>query len=409
MPEAKSRTDRRVRLTRAFVAAVVAGKEHPGPWTDTASPLRLKGTKTGGSYSTKRKIAGRTVILTPKAPDGSAIENSAKAMTLDQARAWAMGIVADLAAGKDPQPAKQDRQQTFAKAAEGYLTDYAKGHAPASVKSETWGVEYASRVIGKLPLDAIGAAEAQRIRTTYAESPANARRAWGAARRVLDHAIAGGWSGPNPFAGLRAPKAPKSRARYPRLHELVAIWRACEETQGTGADIIRFMVALPLRATTAASLTWGEVDLELQELRLRPGDGRKFSGEQVLPLPGLALEALPEPGDPEALVFATATGRPFNGWSKAVSRIRKRSGVGGWSPHDLRRSMVSIVADLRPDISEAALDRVLTHSASSTTSGVKAVYQRSAGMAGMRLAVDAWDEILRGALAGNVVPLRRTG
>jgi len=411
MPEAEStRTSRRVKFSRSFVVGVVGGKAHPGPWTDTASPLRLKGTKGGGSYSVKRKIAGRTITLTPKAPDGSAIENSAVAMTLDQARAWAMGIVADLAAGKDPQPTKQDRKQTFAKAGESYLSDYAKTHAATSVRSETWGVAYAGRVLGKLTLDAIGAAEAQRIKTHYAESPANARRAWGAARRVLDHAIANGWSGPNPFAGLRAPKAPEPRASYPRLDQLGAIWRACEETQGTGADIIRFLVALPLRAATAASLTWGEVDLERQELRLRPGDGRKYRGTQVLPLPGLAVEVLRElkPEDPEQLVFATKTGKPFNGWSKAVSRIRKRSGVGGWSPHDLRRAMVSIVADHRPDVSEASLDRLLTHSASSTNSGVKAVYQRSAGMAGMRLAADAWDSLLRGAIGGTVVPLRRS-
>jgi integrase len=328
-----------------------------------------------------------------------------------------MGIVADLAAGKDPQPTKQNRQQTFAKAAESYLADYAKTHAATSIRSETWGVKYASRELGKRTLDAIGTAEAQRIRTAYAESPANARRAWGAARRVLDHAIANGWAGTNPFAGLRAPRAPEPRASYPRLDELAVIWRACEETQGTGADIIRFLIALPLRAATAASLTWGEVDLSAKELRLRPSDGRKYRGEHVLPLPGLAVEVLrglkPEDPDLESLVFATKARnpeeapRPFNGWSKAVSRIRKRSGVGGWSPHDLRRAMVSIVADHRPEISEASLDRLLTHAASSTNSGVKAVYQRSAGMAGMRLAADAWDQILRGALAGSVVPMRR--
>jgi hypothetical protein len=44
---------------------------------------------------------------------------------------------------------------------------------------------------------------------------------------------------------------------------------------------------------------------------------------------------------------------------------------------------VSLAAELRPDISEAALDRLLTHSASSTNSGVKAVYQRAAAFQGV--------------------------
>jgi len=333
MPESKStRQDRRVRFTRAFVAAVVSGKEHPGPWTDTASPLRLKGTKTGASYSVKRKIGGRTVTFTPKGPDGSAIENSAKALTLDQARAWATTLLGNLAAGKDPQPAKQERQPTFEDAAESYLRDYAKGHAASSVRSETWGIEYANRVIGKLTLDTIGEDQAKALKGAYAESPANARRAWGAARRVLDHAGA-----PNPFATVKPPKPPQSRDRYPRLRELRAIWRACEQTEGTGAQIIRFLIALPLRASAAASLDWREVDLERQELRLQPGEGRKFKTEQVLPLPSLAVELLGEPRD--GLVFATKTGRPFRGWDQAVSRIRKRSGVRDWSVHDLRRSI----------------------------------------------------------------------
>jgi len=401
MPAHQStRQDRRVRFTRAFVASVVAGKEHPGPWTDTASPLRLKGTKTGASYSIKRKIGGRTVTFTPKASDGSAIVNSAVALTLDQARAWATTLLGNLAAGKDPQPAKQERQPTFEDAGRGYLRDYAKGHAASSVRSETWGIEYASRVLGKLTLDTIGEDQAKALKGAYAESPANARRAWGAARRVLDHAGA-----PNPFATVKPPKPPQSRDRYPRLHELASIWKACEATEGTGAQIIRFLIALPLRASAAASLRWDEVDLERRELRLQPGEGRKFKTEQVLPLPSLAVELLGEPGD--GLVFATKTGRPFRGWDQAVSRIRKRSGVRDWSVHDLRRSMVSIVADMRPNISESSLDRLLTHSASSTNNGVKAVYQRAAGMKGMRLAVDAWNELLSAALAGNVVALRR--
>jgi hypothetical protein len=46
-------------------------------------------------------------------------------------------------------------------------------------------------------------------------------------------------------------------------------------------------------------------------------------------------------------------------------------------------------------------DRWLTQAASSTNSGVKAVYQRAAGYRGMGLAADAWDEILRAALKVN--------
>jgi integrase len=163
---------------------------------------------------------------------------------------------------------------------------------------------------------------------------------------------------------------------------------------------------MPLRLNAAASLTWGEVNLESREVRLSAGDGRKVQGQQRLPLPSLAVDMLreiePAASLPDGLVFPSASprnrGGRYSGWSQTVSRLRARSGVPNWTPHDFRRAAVSLVAELRPDIDETALDRWLTHKASSTNSGVKAVYQRAQGFTKMRAAADAWDEILRGAL-----------
>jgi len=407
------RQSRRVKLTRAFIARVVAGTEDPGPWTDTESPLRLKGTAGGGSYSVMRKVGGRVTVFTPKDAQGQPVKNSAGVLTLDQARKWARELTARLALGQEAQPVRLQTRTTFAKLSETYLDAYKGSHAPTSVRSETWGVKYACAVLGPLAPAQIDAAALERLKQHHAGSPANLRSAWGAAKRVLDVAVMRGLISANPVAALPAPKPPRAKDRYPELSELAAIWHACTETQGVGAAIVQFAIALPLRAGTLTSLTWGEVDLKQCELRLQPAAGRKFQGVQRLPLPGLACELLTarwvDGTDASALVFGSDSpknpGGVFSGWSAAVKRIQKRAGVANWSPHDFRRSMVSIVAEHRPDVSEAALDRLLTHAQSSTNTGVKAVYQRAAGFRGMQIAADAWDQLLRSALAPTVVQL----
>jgi integrase len=327
-------------------------------------------------------------------------------------------VVVDVARGVAPAPERSaPRGSTFDTFAALYLEKFARTHPSAtSVRSEGFGVKYATAVLGGLALGEIDAKAAAQLKARYASSPANARKAWGTASRVLAMAVERGLVDVNIFAAMKAPKAPASKARFPRLEDLPVIERACLETKGVGAEIVRFLMRLPLRPDTAASLTWAEVDLARGELNLRPGAGRKFSGEQRLPLPSLAAELLadrwPDNPKPRGLVFGsdskTNPGGKFSGWSGLYGRLRARS-VGGWSGHDFRRSCVSLVAELRPDISEEALDRLLTHAQSSTNAGVKRTYQRAQGFAAMRAAADAWDEILRGALAANVVPLRRTG
>jgi len=414
MTESRStRQSRRCKFTRAFVKSVISG-EQPGRWTDTESPLKIKSTATGAQYFTDKKVDGRPVTITPKGADGRVLKDAARVWTLEEARTWARGVAVNLVRGVDPQPkpaAPSAAPVTFAELAGEYLEKYRASHAPKSVQTEGFGISKAIEILGTRPLSALDATLARALADRYQSKPAVARLAWGTASRVTDLAVERGLATSNPFRGLKAPKPPRAKSRYPRLPELALIDRAAESYGGVGGDIVRFALRLPLRAGTLASLTWGEVDLEARELRLRPGPGRKFSGEQRLPLPELSVELLQDrrPADPgpEALVFPGKDGGQFSGLSKTVDRIRSRCGVTDWSLHDFRRSMVSLVAECRPDISESALDRLLTHAQSSTQSGVKAVYQRASGMAGMRLAVDAWDAILRGALVGNVVQLRR--
>jgi integrase len=416
------------KFTRAFVARVVAGKEGPGTWTDTESPLGLKHTPAGAtSYRVVLKVNGIAKTFTPRDSAGKALRNSAAVLTLDQARAWAKELVARLTLGDTagpPVPKKQARVPSFADTAKTYLSQYqahrdehGHAHTPKAVKSEGYAVGLAAKVLGDYPVSDIGPAELDGLKATGSAltSPAQRRLAWGAAKRVMDVAVTAGHLPLNPAAAMRAPKPARARGRVLTMAEVRAIWRACETTQGVGALILRFGLAMPLRRGEIAGLSWSSVDLDAAELSIIP---EKKTTPHRLPLTRHAVELLAaiKPEDPglDDLVFPSGSpqnqGGLFSGWSAATARIRKRAGVRDWTPHDFRRTAVThVVERFGERVSVEAVDAWLTHVQASTSTGVRGVYIRATHQRGMRAVAAAWDQLLDEALAGGdvVVPMRR--
>ena len=92
-------------------------------------------------------------------------------------------------------------------------------------------------------------------------------------------------------------------------------------------DLVRFLLLVPLRRDEAAGLLWSEVDLD--EGRVLIGADRMKNGEaHELPLAPQALAILaarkPANAKPGGLVFPSGEGKPFDGWNRLMTRIRKR-------------------------------------------------------------------------------------
>ena len=396
----------RIKFTKAFVQRVVRGELGAGTWTaDNGSKLGLKRTPAGSTgYRVVIEIAGKTKTFTPKDQNGKALKNSATILTLNQAQDWARTLVANLITGQPAQPERKTIVPALAKVADGYLAGYAKDHTPKSVRSETYAVALVLRSLGNVPADEVDtAAIADMIKAL--PSAAQRRLAFGAVKRCLDHAVHEGILKTNPAAGLKAPKPPPARERWLHMDELAAVWRAAEEYRGTGGNLVRFLIAVPLRRSEAAELQWQQVDLDRREVFITPA---KKTTARAVPITTLAVEVLrdcrPRASGP---VFRTPTGDVFSGWSRLLARLRDRSGVADWTLHDLRRSVVTNVAELDPSISVGTLDLWLNHEAAATRGGITKVYQRSTGLREMHRAADAWDSLLRGVLKEKVVQMRR--
>ena len=107
------------------------------------------------------------------------------------------------------------------------------------------------------------------------------------------------------------------------------------------------------------------------------------------PLLFLILEQLPRRIDRD-LILGGRKG-PFSGWSKSKERLDRRSGLAGWRLHDLRRTLVTGLAELgvRPHVIEAVVNHVSGHKA-----GVAGVYNRATYSQEKRKALQDWADYL---------------
>lgn len=78
---------------------------------------------------------------------------------------------------------------------------------------------------------------------------------------------------------------------------------------------------------------------------------------------------------------------PFQGFSKAKTRLDRGSGVSNWRLHDLRRTVVSGMARL--GIAPHIADKVLNHQ-TGTLSSTAAIYQRHQFLDERKDALDRW-------------------
>ena len=168
----------------------------------------------------------------------------------------------------------------------------------------------------------------------------------------------------DPTATLPREANGKSRERILRDDELAKIWRAADGNYGA---VVRMLALTGARRDEIASLRWDEVDGDTITLS---GERTKTGRPHTIPLSKPALDILASQPRVSGFVFAAASGKPIQLWSKLKSRIDAASGVSGWVVHDLRRTARSLMsrAGVWPDICE----RVIGH----TIRGVEGVYDR---------------------------------
>jgi integrase len=320
------------------------------------------------------KIGGKTRRL---------VLGQVSAIKLAKARDIAGELHAKVRLGGDPASEKREKVQralhTFVNLVERFLEQY-RARPRTRGEVERYLRKYAAPLhpmpVGAISLrdvadllakidKASGAVTANRVRATL-----SACFSWG---------MREGLAPSNPVANTNK-REEQPRDRVLANGELKRIWNAAsDDTYGT---IIKLLILTGQRRGEIAQLRWSEVYFAAGVVSF-PAERTKNKRPHVIPLPPTAralLEKRPRAGD--AVFKLTA-------WSLHKDLLDKRSGVTGWTVHDLRRTTATGMADIgiQPHIIEAVLNHVSGH-----RGGVAGIYNRANYAAEKAAALARWDE-----------------
>lgn len=190
----------------------------------------------------------------------------------------------------------------------------------------------------------------------------------------------------------------RPRDRVLSLEEVRAVWEASGQLGHPFGPVVKLLILTAQRREEVASMRWEEIDFQNKMWSI-PGERTKNAQPHLVPLSEPAIEVLKEvavlqgPMSGQGLVFTTTGNTPPSGFSRAKRRLDDLSGIKDWRLHDLRRTVVSHMADNGVDALVA--DRILNHVASSTLGTVQRTYQKSQMLPQRQAALDKWGNLLR--------------
>jgi integrase len=343
-------------------------------------------------------------------------------LSLSDARKRAGEIVASARTGADPlaskTQARADAERTFAKVADLFLAARQKAdptgskrlRKPLRAKSfkeiERTLAKHA-KTLRDRPLDKIHASDLKALVAKVANNsgPVAASRVRAHLSSCWSWAIEKGFAAGNPVAELPGGDAAESRDRVLDHREIAAIWRAAGDADGYGS-IIKLLFLTGCRRGEVGGMEWPELDLEAATWRVpaaRMKNGRPHT-VFLTPRAVAVLRRQPRRGEH---VFGRRSG--FQGWSQCKRRLDARSGVAGWTVHDIRRTVATELQRLGVRLEVA--ERILAHAATAgSRAGVTGIYQRHSFDNEARDALHRWAdrllEIVGEKEPGNVVALR---
>jgi integrase len=303
---------------------------------------------------------------------------------------------------------------TFGNLVAQYL-DYQKGNIrDRSLAEVTRHLNIHAKALHALPVITVDQRTiADRLNAVAKASGAvTANRVRASLSAMFGWAMREGIAGVNPVMNTNK-REEKTRDRVLSDSELRAIWQSLEEDHyGT---IIKLLMLTGQRANEIAALRWDEIDFAEKLIHL-PAERTKNARAHDVPMSDSVSELLKSQtkGEDRPFVFGYGDG-PFSGWSKSKAALDKKiveaaadgKGLPHWTPHDLRRTAATGMADLgiAPHFIEAVLNHVSGHK-----SGVAGIYNRALYTAEKAQALGLWADHIAAAIKNrksNVTPLKR--
>lgn len=332
----------------------------------------------------------------------------ATAMKLTDARQEASDVLKACRAGVDPREARRvraeeterQRKNTFAAVAERFIEEHV-----SKLRSKKYGEAEIRRHLikhwGKRPITAITSDDVgERIKAIADNGTLHmARLVLAHAKRLFRWAAAPGRARQtgmkgNPCDGIKArdlglSATPRQVVLSPDHMRLIwkatLVWKATDALGEPFASCIRMLLLSGQRRDEAAGMTWGELDLDRDQVWIIPAERMKGKRAHEVPLASPMLELLEKLREKRGTgeyVFSTTLGRrPISGFSKAKLALDKkvaelyaeelaqaRQNGGGveernfaeWRVHDIRRTVRTGLGAI-PSIPHHIRELVIAH------------------------------------------------
>jgi integrase len=369
-----------------------------------------EGARVRASWLVQYKKAGRSPRI--KLGDGGALG-------AEQARAAAKKVLARVDLGEDPASDRRDRREKDRYSLRSVIDEYLEMRRPPQTdrerkdKSRVRPKTYRElrryllgsvfRALHSTPVDNVTrkdiAFHLARIRRERGVSVEGCARA--ALNKFFSWAMTMGLVEHNPVIGTPQPSRSEPRARVLSDEELIAIWCACQDDDY--GRIIKLLILLGARRQEVGGMTWDELpDLDgPQPTWQLPSERSKNHRAHTLPLMPMALDiirSVPRMASRSCL-FGVHSDKGFAAWDKSWKALVARSGVSGWTPHDIRRTFSTRLHDplnIEPHIVEALLNHYSGHRASSA-----GVYNLAKYLPQMRNALALWEDYIGTLVEGG--------
>jgi integrase len=227
-------------------------------------------------------------------------------------------------------------------------------------------------------------------------------------RAMLRWAVKRGDLDRDPVAGMSMPSPPRHRERALSEAEMRALWNALPTALAKSVDcqrIIRLALITGQRVGEISGMTCAELDLPAREWRLS-ASRTKNKHSHIVPLSDMALgiidEALADADDPQRLFAIPAKVVP-----ELVAKARAEIGIDKWVPHDLRRTVLTRMAEL--GVEPIVLGHVANHVGTTKAGVTLGVYVKHTYSSEKRHALDLWADRLAAIVSGEqkakVIPI----
>src|SRR5262249_28351601 len=395
----------RVKLDAKTVAALALGAKNEEIAWDTTLPrfgVRLQRRHSDG------KVLKRFIVQY-RVPGGRKPRltiGPAETLGVEQARRKAREVLPKVDLGQDPQADKRHRRDkdklSLRSQIETYLA-FKKGEVRAKTLTEI--TRYLTgpylKPLHSVALDMIGRKDvAARLLATQRE------RGNIVAKKVRDTlsafyvwAMEQGLVGANPVIGTTKLKNGKPSDRVLDDAELVAIWNACGDDDY--GKIIKLLILTGCRRQEIGGMRWTEFDNPGQPTAWTlPAERSKNGKAHKLPLMPTALaiiKGIPRMASRDQL-FGTRAGAGFASWDRGKTALDTSSGVTDWTPHDIRRSVATKMADI--GVPPHVIEQVLNHQGGHK-GGVAGIYNRSSYEREERNALALWEDHVNALVTGE--------